>query len=128
MRRSSHLIETLHGLFLRKLTRNTGGGHYQFCKIMPGMEEVKVHDMRGSAFDMIERQSFEAAQREARSPTNIPEGELKEVKRYDQAGRVSYEFFGKPKVWTDTFNATNKKRLVGIRVANERGYHPSNVG
>jgi hypothetical protein len=93
----------------------------------PGMQEVKVHDMRGSAFDMIEKQTFEAARREARSPTNIPEGELREVKRYDQAGRVFSEFFGKPSVWMDTFSAT-KKRLVGIRVANGRGYHPSNVG
>jgi hypothetical protein len=93
----------------------------------PGMQEVKVHDMRGSAFDMIERQSFEAAHREARSPTNIPEGELKEVRRYDQAGRPFYEFYGKPSTWMDTFSAT-KKKLVGIRMANERGYHPSNVG
>jgi hypothetical protein len=36
-------------------------------------------------------------------------------------------FYGKPSTWMDTFSAT-KKKLVGIRIANERGYHPSNVG
>jgi hypothetical protein len=94
----------------------------------PGMQEVKVHDMRGSAFDMIERQTFEAARREAQHPTQIPEGELREVKRQDQAGRVSYEFFGKPSVWMDTFSEGTRRRLVGIRTETERGYRPSNVG
>jgi hypothetical protein len=93
----------------------------------PGMEDVKVDDARGTAFDMLEKQTFEAAKREAQDPTNIPEGELREVKRLDQSGRPFSTFYGKPSVWMDTFSAT-KKRLVGIRVANERGYHPSNVG
>ena len=31
----------------------------------PEMKDVKVHDTRGSGFDMIERQTFEAASREA---------------------------------------------------------------
>ena len=53
----------------------------------PSMQEVKVHDMRGTAFDMIERQTFEAARREADRPTMIPDGELREVKRFDQTGR-----------------------------------------
>ena len=55
----------------------------------PGMQDVKVHDARGTAFDMIEKQTFEAAAREAQHPTQIPEGELREIKRLDQAGRVS---------------------------------------
>jgi hypothetical protein len=93
----------------------------------PEMKEINVYDARSSAFDMIERQTFSAAKREAYKPTNIPDGELKEVRRYDQAGRPFYEFYGKPSVWMDIFSAT-KKRLAGIRIANERGYHPSNVG
>ena len=55
------------------------------------MQDVKVHDARGTAFDMIERQSFEAAAREAQRPTMVPDGELREIKRLDQAGRVSYD-------------------------------------
>ena len=39
----------------------------------PGMQDVKVHDARGTAFDMIERQTFEAAAREAHRPTQVPE-------------------------------------------------------
>jgi hypothetical protein len=52
----------------------------------PGMQDVKVHDARGTAFDMIEKQTFEAAAREAQHPTQVPEGELREIKRLDQAG------------------------------------------
>ena len=37
----------------------------------PGMQEVKVHDARGTAFDMIEKQTFEAARREAQNPTQF---------------------------------------------------------
>ena len=93
----------------------------------PGMGEVKVHDMRGSAFDMIEKQSFEAAHREARNPTNIPEGELREVKRHDQAGRTFVEWYGRPSVWLNEFHP-GRRMVVGIRQQTERGYHPSNVG
>jgi hypothetical protein len=92
----------------------------------PGMQEVKVHDMRGSAFDMIEKQSFEAARREARSLTNIPEGELREVKRLDQSGRPFYEFYGSPKIWMSTFSS-GRKQVVGIKTQTDQGYHPSNL-
>jgi hypothetical protein len=92
----------------------------------PGMQDVKVHDARGTAFDMIERQTFDAAKREAQRPTQIPEGELREIKRYDQAGRVSLEFYGKSSVWLSQF-APDRRRLVGIRTETERGYHPSNL-
>jgi hypothetical protein len=57
----------------------------------------------------------------------IPEGELREVKRYDQSGRVSLEFYGKPSVWLNQFSQ-GKKRLVGIRTETQRGYFPSNLG
>jgi hypothetical protein len=93
----------------------------------PGMQDVKVHDARGSAFDMIEKQTFDAARREAQRPTMVPEGELREIKRFDQSGRVSYESFGKPSAWLSQFSPT-RKRLVGIKTETERGYHPSNLG
>lgn len=93
----------------------------------PGMQEVKAYDAHDTAFDLIEKQTFEAAQREAQRPTQIPEGELREVKRYDQAGRVSYEFYGKPSAWMDDFKVGARKKLVGIRTENERGYSPENV-
>jgi hypothetical protein len=92
----------------------------------PGMQDVKVHDARGTAFDMIEKQTFEAAAREARHPTQIPDGELREVKRLDQSGRVSYEFFGKASAWMNDFHP-GRKKVVGIRQETERGYHPSNI-
>ena len=93
----------------------------------PGMQDVKVHDARGSAFDMIERQTFEAAAREANHPTQIPEGELREIKRQDATGRVSSEFYGKASAWLNEFSP-GKRRLIGIRTETQRGYFPSNVG
>jgi hypothetical protein len=76
---------------------------------------------------MIEKQTFEAARREAERPTQIPDGTLREVKRYDQSGRVSYEFFGKVGTWLNDFHPGSKK-VIGIRQQTERGYRPSNVG
>ena len=92
----------------------------------PGMQDVKVNDAHGTAFDLIEKQTFEAAARESRYPTQVPEGKLKEIQRYDQAGRVSYEFYGKPSVWMSQFSS-GKKLVVGVRTQTERGYHPSNI-
>jgi hypothetical protein len=92
----------------------------------PNFQNVKIEDARGTAFDLLEKQIYDDAAREARNPTQIPEGELREIKRIDQAGRVSYEFFGKPSVWLDQFSP-GRKRLAGIRTETERGYRPSNV-
>lgn len=91
------------------------------------LQQIKRDDISGSGLNHIEKQFMESAAREATRPTKVPEGQLKEVKKYDQSGRVSSEFFGSPKVWMSTFS-TGRKQVVGIRVANERGFHPSNVG
>ena len=80
----------------------------------PGFENVKADDARGTAFDLIEKQIYDAARQEARRPTQIPDGELREVVRYDAAGRPSYEFFGRPSAWMSQFSYP-KKRLTGIR-------------
>jgi hypothetical protein len=39
----------------------------------PNFQDVKVDDARGTAFDLLERQIFEEAAREARQPTQIAE-------------------------------------------------------
>jgi hypothetical protein len=41
----------------------------------PNFQNVKVDDARGSTFDLIEKQIYDAAQQEARHPTQIPEAE-----------------------------------------------------
>jgi hypothetical protein len=81
----------------------------------PNMKDVNVRDARGSAFDLIEKQIYEDAKREAHRPTMIPDGELREVTRYDVTGRPSYEFFGRPRCWMDDFANGTKKRVVGIK-------------
>ena len=93
----------------------------------PGFENVKVDDARGSAFEHIERQIFDAAAKEAQRPTQIPDGELRQVTRHDQAGRPFYEFYGRPSAWLRDF-AGDRRRLAGIRTDLQHGYNPGNLG
>jgi len=88
----------------------------------PGLQDVNVYDANGAAFDLIERQIYEAAEKEAKRPTLIPAGELREVKKIDQTGREFSDFYGSPKAWMSTFMA-EPKRLAGIRTETQRGYH-----
>jgi hypothetical protein len=62
-----------------------------------------IRHSTGTAFDVLEKQIKADAQREARHPTDIPEGTLREVTRYDQAGRPYQEFYGSPSAWMDDF-------------------------
>ena len=78
------------------------------------LQTVKIDDLYGSALDHYEQRYFESAAAEAARPTNIPAGELREVKKTDRSGREISEFYGSPKTWLDWFGAP-KKRLVGIR-------------
>jgi hypothetical protein len=93
----------------------------------PNFQNVKVDEARGSAFDLLERQIYDDARQEAHRPTQVPEGTLKQVTRYDNGGRPFYEFFGSPRVWLETFSSP-AKRLVGIRTHTEHGYRPANLG
>jgi hypothetical protein len=79
----------------------------------PNYQNVKVDEARGSAFYLLEKQIYDDARQEARRPTQIPEGELRQVTKYDASGRPYYDFYGSPRAWIDTF-AGPKKRLVGI--------------
>jgi hypothetical protein len=51
------------------------------------------------------KQIYNAAQQEAHRPTQIPDGELRQITRRDASGRVSYEFFGSPSAWMNDFAA-----------------------
>ena len=92
----------------------------------PGFENIKVDEARGSAFDLIEKQIYEAAHNEAQRPTQIADGELKQITRRDATGRPFYEFFGSPKAWMRDF-AGDRRRLVGIRQASQTGFNPTNL-
>ena len=95
-------------------------------KHAPNFQNVRVDDARGSAFDLLEKQIYEDASREAQRPTQVPAGQLKEMRRVDQAGRPYYEYFGKPSVWLSTFS-TGRKMLTGIKTETERGFANPNV-
>jgi hypothetical protein len=94
--------------------------------VTPGFENLKIDSyLREPNFNFIEKQISEAAQREAASPTRIPKGELREVRRSDATGRPFYEFFGRPSTWMSEFTIGAKQRLVGIRTETQRGYVPN---
>ena len=78
------------------------------------LQEVKTDHLYGSALDHYEQKYLESAAAEAARPTNVPEGTLKQVTKYDQAGRPFYEYFGSPSAWMNDFSG-DKKYLKSIR-------------
>jgi hypothetical protein len=88
----------------------------------PSLKDVNVRDTRGSAFDLIEKQIYDEARREAVRPTMIPDGEMCELKRYDATGRPFIEWHGSPKTWLNDFANGAKRKLVGIRTETQTGY------
>jgi hypothetical protein len=93
----------------------------------PRTHGVNVYEASNTAFDHIENEIYEGAAREARFPTMVPDGELKQVTRMDASGRPYYEFYGSPMAWMAEFTRPRKK-LVGIRTETERGFRPGNMG
>lgn len=93
----------------------------------PNCQDFKLAEAQGSAFEALERQIYDDARREADRPTKVPEGELKQVTRYDQSGRPYYEWYGKPSVWLNDFHP-GRKKVAGIRQETQRGFFPSNLG
>jgi hypothetical protein len=77
----------------------------------PSLKDINVRDTRGSAFDLVEKQIYDEARREAVRPTTIPDGEMRELKKYDATGRPFLEFHGQPKC---------------VRTETQRGYIPNN--
>jgi hypothetical protein len=55
-------------------------------ELAPNCRDFNIRHSTGTAFDVLEKQVRADAMREAYHPTNVPEGTLKEVKRYDQEG------------------------------------------
>jgi hypothetical protein len=94
-------------------------------KYAPNMKYVNINEAMGSAFELIEKQIYEDARREAAHPTMIPEGELREVKTADETGRQISQFYGHPKAWISNFSH-EPKRLAGLRTETQRGWRPSN--
>jgi hypothetical protein len=80
----------------------------------PNCKDFNIRHSTGTAFDALEKQIKADAQREALRPTDIPEGSLKEVTRYDRAGRPYQEFYGSPSAWMDTFAPPDKWRVRSI--------------
>lgn len=95
--------------------------------LAPNCRDFNIRHSTGTAFDVLERQVRSDALREAHHPTNVPDGQLKEVVKYDASGRPFYTYFGKPSVWLSQFSPP-LKRLVGIRQSTDHSYRPGNLG
>jgi hypothetical protein len=78
------------------------------------LQKVRTQDLYGSALDHYESEYLKSAKSEAQRPTNIPEGELRQVTKRDAGGRPYYEFYGSAGAWMRDFGQ-DKKRLAGIR-------------
>jgi hypothetical protein len=91
----------------------------------PTLKDVNVRESIGTAFNLIEKQIYEEAKREAVRPTTIPKGEMRELTKYDATGRPFIEFHGSPSSWLGDFANGAKKRLTGIRTETARGYIPN---
>jgi hypothetical protein len=74
----------------------------------PNCKDFNIRHSTGTAFDVLERQIKADAQREARHPTQIADGELRQITRYDVSGRPYYEFAGSPRAWMNDFAAPKK--------------------
>jgi hypothetical protein len=92
----------------------------------PSMKDINLRESVGTAFNLIEKQIYDEARREAVRPTTIPDGEMRELKRYDDTGRPFLEFHGHPKAWLGDFSNGAKRKLAGIRTESQRGYIPNN--
>ena len=77
------------------------------------LQKVRTDDVFGSALDHVAQQYFESAANEAQRPTKVPEGELREVTKYDQAGRPYHEYYGSPSAWMKDFTG-DKKYIASI--------------
>jgi hypothetical protein len=91
----------------------------------PSLKDINVRDTRGTAFDLVEKQIYDEARREAVRPSNIPAGEMREITKYDGTGRPFYEWQGHASAWMGEFSNGAKRRLVGIKTESPRGYIPN---
>ena len=64
---------------------------------------VSLRDLPGTALDIAEAQIYADAQSAAKSPTDVPMGQLREIRRRDAADRVITEFVGEPNSWMGAF-------------------------
>jgi colicin import membrane protein len=62
----------------------------------------------------IERSIYSDAVAAGASPAPLPDGQLREVRQTDEAGRVHKLFFGEPKAWMRQFSS-NRRRVSSIR-------------
>jgi hypothetical protein len=94
-------------------------------QVTPNLKDINLNDARGSAFDLLQKQIYDEARREAIRPTTIPKGEMREMRKFDDTGRPFYEWQGSPKAWLGDFSNGAKRKLAGIRTESQRGYIPS---
>src|ERR1700733_9093893 len=69
----------------------------------PSFKDLNLRESVGTSFNLIEKQIYDEARRETIRPTTIPDGEMRELTKYDTSGRPFSEFHGSPRAWLDVF-------------------------
>jgi hypothetical protein len=73
------------------------------------LQKIRTDDIFGSGLEHVAQQFLASAAQEAVRPSKVPDGELRQVTRYDATGRPFYEFFGSPSSWLKDFAGDKKK-------------------
>lgn len=81
--------------------------------VAPDLQQIRNDDAFGTAHQDNYRRFLESAAQEAIRPSKVPEGELKEITRYDVSGRPYYEFYGSCGAWLRNFSG-DRRKLAGI--------------
>ena len=86
---------------------------YEVQRQAPRFKDLNLYEAKGDAYKLLKEQIYADARQEARHPSQIPEGQLRQVTNYDASGRPFYTFYGSPSVWMSQFSLP-KKRVVSI--------------
>jgi hypothetical protein len=102
------LGEKLHGYRLRLLQP-----HKKHSK---QFAHAEIDNTDGELLDEIERTILSDSVVASRDAATVLPDQLREIRKFDHAGRVITEFVGQPRVWMSQFSG-NRRRLVGIKTA-----------
>lgn len=98
----------LQGESLGSYRRRLASGLKAHSPSLKDVNLMKITDK--AAYDFMEQTIFADALNAAMKPTDLPEGQLREIREKDVTGRVISRFVGEPRAWMGTHSA--RRRLV----------------
>lgn len=74
----------------------------------PDCKDIPFGSLQKDVLDALEPQIFADAQREARNPTNVTPGTIREIRQKDVSGRETITFHGDMDVWMRDFKSPKR--------------------